>query len=66
MRSNNTQNLMVNNSMNFLSSDGSLEDDLESQNLPWAQGKARQDQNIMLQCNLTEIKRKTELSIIET
>ena len=65
MRSNNTENLMV-NSMNFLSSDGSLEDDLESQNLPWAQGKARQDQNIMLQCNLTEIKRKTELSIIET
>ena len=55
MRSNNTQNLMVNNSMNFLSSDGSLEDDLESQNLPWAQGKARQDQNIMLQCNNSAI-----------
>ena len=55
MRSNNTQNLMVNNSMNFLSSDGSLEHDLESQNLPWAQGKARQDQNIMLKCNNSAI-----------
>ena len=54
MRSNNTENLMV-NSMNFLSSDGSLEDDLESQNQKWAQGKAREDRNIMLQCNNSAI-----------
>ncbi|KAK7860519.1 putative protein phosphatase 2c 23 [Quercus suber] len=39
------ENLMM-NSINFLSSDGSLEDDesLESQNLQWAQGKAGEDQ----------------------
>ncbi|KAK7856803.1 putative protein phosphatase 2c 66 [Quercus suber] len=38
------ENLTV-NSVNFLSSDGSLEDDesLESQNLQWAQGKAGED-----------------------
>ncbi|GMY10860.1 probable protein phosphatase 2C 23 [Fagus crenata] len=43
-KQNHNENLTV-NSVNFLSSDGSLEDDesLESQNLQWAQGKAGED-----------------------